>query len=200
MARPSSLPRHFACGTGPSSRLSPSSWRKNACCGPDDAPPASPTMTVARIWLTHVCVRNDAHQASDGAETEIPIVHLLPIRGSYMSGFAYACRRPKPFDTPERLLSRAGRTYADVRSYPSAPALGAGCRDGRVGHSGTGGFEDGKRDSRHSIGLAYASVTDLIFAVQDSTLEAQVQTVRSSAEVLRWWRSDPDAEAGHVEK
>ena len=55
-------------------------------------------MTVARIWPTHVCVRNDAHQASDGAETEIPIVHLLPIRGSYMSGFAYACRRPKPFD------------------------------------------------------------------------------------------------------
>lgn len=40
--------------------------------------------------------------------------HRLRLRGSYMTGFTYACRRPKPLDFLKRRLPGLDMAEADV--------------------------------------------------------------------------------------
>lgn len=70
----------------------------------------------ARCGQANTCTSNAAHRAPVGAETDIPIARLLTIRGSYMSGFTFACRRPKPFDIRECQLKDHMPKKADIHS------------------------------------------------------------------------------------
>ena len=71
-------------------------------------------MIASRWWRPNISASNAAHWAPVGAETDIPIAHRLTIRGSYMSGFTYACRRPKPFDIPEWQVTGTNIAKADI--------------------------------------------------------------------------------------
>lgn len=63
-----------------------------------------PAMDIADAVCASVWKRST--DGENPTESEIPIVQSMLIRGSYLSGFTYACRRPKPFDDPEGQLRR----------------------------------------------------------------------------------------------
>ena len=76
----------------------------------------APAPDAAQIYAakrTKPYRRYTYRQPSLPAESQIPIDPRLGIRGSYLSGFTYVCRRPKPFD---EYLS--GFTYVCRRPKP----------------------------------------------------------------------------------
>lgn len=59
---------------------------------------ASETVQIYAATRTKPCRRCSCRQPSLPTKSQIPIDQPLGIRGSYLSGFTYVCRRPKPFD------------------------------------------------------------------------------------------------------
>lgn len=79
---------------------------------------ASPGMGLADAVRKTATLRSIDN--ADTPESQIPIDLRLPLRGSYLSGFTYACRRPKLGRSGKSPLEEARAT--SCRSAPLTPS------------------------------------------------------------------------------